>query len=328
MKSFKQSLNFIDFCAGIGAGRLALEKLGLQCAGFAEIDLKAENTYRLIFGNSEINFGNVMQIIPDNLPNFDLMIAGFPCQTFSIMGERQGLQDDRGQIIFGLINILIAKKVKFFILENVKGLINHKQGETLKILLNEFDKNGYKVFYKVLNSIDFGVPQMRERVYFVGITKDLANSNDFIWPKKQTNVNLQNYLLAENTEEFNQNNASFATFQKYLNNKYNQNKFDLNTLLEKDYQILDTRQSDLRIYHNKVPTLRHNRQGILYTKNGKLYKLSGLEALLLQGFDKDLSTKLAKQINSNNLLAQAGNAMTVNVIEAIGKQLLKNYEKF
>src|SRR3989338_5840460 len=140
----KKNLKFIDFCAGIGAGRLGLENAGFKCAGFSEIDKYAEFTYRTFFGKEEKNYGNLMRINPDDLPDFDLMIAGFPCQAFSVMGQRRGMSDQRGQVIFGLIKIIKEKNLKYFILENVKGLVNHDGGRTLKIILEELNKVGYK----------------------------------------------------------------------------------------------------------------------------------------------------------------------------------------
>ena len=116
------------------------------------------------------------------------------------------------------------------------------------------------------------------------------------------------------------------TFQRYLNNKYNQNRINLDEILAVDYQILDTRQSDLRIYSGVCPTLRTGRHGLVYTKNHKLIKLSGLESLLLQGFPKDFLNNV-KYISNSKLLSQAGNAMTVNVIEEIGKSIVKYVNK-
>ena len=109
-----------------------------------------------------------------------------------------------------------------------------------------------------------------------------------------------------------------------MENKYNKGLFKVEKLLKEDYLVLDTRQSDLRLYRGKVPTLRTGRHGILYVKNGKFRKLSGFESLLLQGFPKNLAIKTKGEIADAYLLSQAGNAMTVNVIEAIGKNLL-NY---
>jgi len=125
MLETQDKIKFMDFCAGIGGGRLGLENLGMQCVGFSEIDKPAEKTYREFFGEDEINYGDLTKINLNDLPDFDLMIAGFPCQTFSVIGQRKGMKDDRGQIIFHLIDIMKAKNLKYFILENVKGLLNH-----------------------------------------------------------------------------------------------------------------------------------------------------------------------------------------------------------
>jgi len=317
-------MKFIDFCAGIGAGRLGLENLSLICVGFSEIDKYAEKTYREFFGQDEKNFGDLMKINANELPNFDLMIAGFPCQSFSVIGQRKGMDDHRGQIIYGLINIMKAKNLPYFILENVKGLVNHEGGKTLKIILEELDKAGYKAYHRVLNSLDYGVPQMRERIYFVGIRKDLVNRNSFEWPKPVFPPDVQDYLIDDGEMEFNQKKMAYETFLKYLDNKYNKGLFKIEKLLKDDYLVLDTRQSDLRLYRNKVPTLRTGRHGILYVRNGKFRRLSGFESLLLQGFPKNLSEKIKGKIADVYLLSQAGNAMTVSTIEAIGKSLL-NY---
>ena len=320
----KSNLKFVDFCAGIGAGRLGLQNLGLSCVGFSEIDNYAERTYREFFGQEEKNHGDLMKVNPADLPDFDLMIAGFPCQSFSVIGQRKGMNDHRGQIIYGLIKIMNAKNLPYFILENVKGLVNHEGGKTLKIILEELDKAGYKVYHRVLNSLDYGVPQMRERIYFVGIRKDLVNGNNFEWPKPVFPPDVQDYLIDNGEMEFNEKKRAYETFLKYLDNKYNKGLFKIEKLLNENYLVLDTRQSDLRLYRNKVPTLRTGRHGVLYVRNGKFRRLSGLESLLLQGFPKNLSEKTRGKIADVYLLSQAGNAMTVSTIEAVGKSLL-NY---
>ena len=319
----------MDYCAGIGAGRIGLEKNGLICVGFSEIDKLAERTYRNFFGKDEINYGDLMKIDTSKLPNFEMMIAGFPCQTFSVIGQRKGMQDERGQIIYGLIKIMLDKNLKYFILENVKGLTNHDKGNSLKVILHELDKAGYNVFYKVLNSINFGVPQMRERIYFVGVRKDLV-PKDFIFefPSNQIKSDVKDFLIDNKELEFDHKKESYKTFLKYLNNKYNKNQHKVNDILKKDYLVLDTRQSDLRLYENRVPTLRTGRHGILYVRNGKFRKLSGYESLLLQGFPKEIAKKVDGLIEENNLLKQTGNAMTVNVINEIAKKLFKTLKKY
>ena len=172
----------------------------------------------------------------------------------------------------------------------------------------------------MLDSQYFGVPQMRERVYFVGIRKDLVRTDTlFTWPQETPTPKLEDFLI--DTENKILDPYRDATFQKYLNNKYKEGKFDIEEILAEDYLVLDTRQSDLRLYRGKVPTLRTGRHGILYVKEGQLKKLSGYEALLLQGFPKSLAEKSKGMIIEGKLLSQAGNAMTVSVIKAIAEQL-------
>ena len=257
-----------------------------------------------------------------NIPNCDILIAGFPCQSYSIQGLRKGLDDERGQIIYYLRDILKAKKIKYFILENVKGLTNVNQGKTLKIILNMLRKIGYKVFWQVLDSSNYGLPQKRERIYLVGIRKDLK-CTEFEFPKTIKKAKLQDFLIEQDTKYIYNN---YEWLNKYLNNKYNLGKFNLKKLLKEDYLIVDTRQSDLRLFRDFVPTLRTGRSGILYVKKGRLRKLSGREALLLQGFGKRIFNK-AEGLSNTLLLQQAGNAMSVKVIFALAKELKKVMEQ-
>lgn len=319
------SNKYLDLCSGIGAGHLGLIKAGFNCIGFSEIDHKAIHTYKTFFGEKHSNFGDLMTIDTINLPNIDLLIGGFPCQTFSIVGKRNGLKDPRGKIIFGIQKILQEKNIKYFILENVKGLVNLENGNTLHNIIQLLQNTGYKVYHKVLNSYGFGVPQLRERLYFVGIRADLKYKN-FSFPLEQSyNYDLKEFLISDDQnmimEEY---SSDWNTFNnKYLLNKYNFGKYNLKNILNENYLILDTRQSDLRIYKNKIPTLRTGRHGILYVKNGKLRKLTGEEALLLQGFPNFLINKVKNNISNTSLLSQAGNAMTVNVINKIANNLKK-----
>ena len=326
-KKYK-NIRFTDFCSGIGGGRIGLENLGMTCLGFSEIDKDAELTYREFFGKDEVNYGDLMKIDPNDLPNFDFMVGGFPCQTFSIIGTRCGLDDEeRGQIIYGLVKTLKAKNVKYFILENVKGLINHDKGNTLKVVLELLDDAGYRVYHKVLNSLDFGVPQMRERIYFVGVKKELLDDDfSFEFPVKYSGAtqSLEECLIDSDEKLiFDDSLPAYQTFLKYLDNKYNKGKYNIDELLSKEYRVLDTRQSDLRIYEGKTPTLRRGRHGILYVRDRKFRKLSGYEALLLQKFPKEYAKRVKDKVSNQKLLQQAGNAMTTSVIEEIAKNLME-----
>ncbi|GHW02293.1 cytosine-specific methyltransferase [candidate division SR1 bacterium] len=310
---------FMDFCAGIGCGRLGLEQAGFQCIAYSEIDPKAEYTYKTFFGNKEQNFGNLMKINPDNLPDFDLLIAGFPCQTFSVMGQRKGMEDPRGQVILGIKRILQQKKTKYFILENVKGLVNHNGGKTLKDILEMLDETGYYVKRQVLNTKDYGLPQSRERIYFLGVRKDLGPFNEKLkFPMSVNQEPLENYLI-ENSSKHNFSKTRSETMIRYLNNKYNKGELSIDDVIKKEGCIIDTRQSDIRFYQGFSPTLRNGRHGLIYSKNGKLREISGLEGLLLQGIPYELASKIIGKLPDTDLLSQAGNAMSVNVIKAIGE---------
>ncbi|MGX3066380.1 DNA (cytosine-5-)-methyltransferase [Ursidibacter arcticus] len=319
----KEKLKFIDFCSGIGGGRLGLELNGMECIAHSEIDPNPDKTYQLFF-NDKNNLGDLTQIDIPSLPDFDLMLAGFPCQAFSIVGKREGFDDVRGQIIYHLVDILTWKKIPYFILENVKGLVNHNNGKTLQAILSLLEQAGYDVYYKVLDSQYYGVPQMRERVYFVGIRKDIKHKQ-YEFPEPFETKPISYYLSDLRQYDFDENNV---TFRKYLNSKYNKGKYNLSKILEDDYNVIDWRQSDFRLYTNKVPTLRTGRHGILYTKNGKLHKLSGYEALLLQGFPSEVAKKVIEhKLSDSKILSQAGNAMTVTVIQKLAEQLLKSLGK-
>ncbi|MDA0781722.1 MAG: DNA (cytosine-5-)-methyltransferase [Rickettsiales bacterium] len=318
-------MKFIDLCSGIGAAHLAFKKLSCQCVGYAEIDKKAEKTYKLFFGSELKNYGDLMKIKSSDLPSFDILLAGFPCQSFSVVGQRKGFIDERGQIIFGIKKILKEKKPKFFLLENVKGILSAGNGDVINVIVKGLEAQGYNVYCKTLNSYNYGTPQIRERVYFVGIRKDLVPK--FKFPDNDNNIgyNIQRFLI-NNDDKHILSGKPLETFKnKYLNNKYNFGKYNFDDLIKNEYLVIDTRQSDLRLYIDRVPTIRTGRQGIIYVKNGKLRKLSAMEALLLQGFDEDMSINADSAFSQTALLSQAGNAMTVNVMHDLGKIILESY---
>lgn len=319
---------FLDLCSGIGGGRLGLEQNGLQCIGYSDTSRLAKRTYELMHDTAnETYYYNLKRIKTESLPEYDMLIAGFPCQSFSVIGRKDGFSDLRGQIIFHIAHILEETKPKCFLLENVKGLVTHDKGQTLKIILEELNRVGYNIQYKVLTSLDYGVPQMRQRVYFIGIRKDISdNIDDFEWPEPIEKPNLSNYLIDNQVAS----EERLDILHHYLNNPTNQGKYSVPDILEMEGKIIDTRMNDLRIYDGKCPTLRAQRDGVLYVRNHILYELTGYEALLLQGFPEEYAIKVKDEVTNRHLLMQAGNAMTVNVIRLLGnsiKTYLKNKEE-
>lgn len=319
---------FLDLCSGIGGGRLGLEQAGLQSIGYCDTSRLAVATYQLMFDVSdEKKYANLKRIKTAELPAYDMLIAGFPCQTFSVMGRKDGFSDDRGQIIFHIARILQESQPPCFLLENVRGLVTHDKGKTLAVILDELSRVGYHTTYKVLTSLEHGVPQMRQRVYFVGVRKDLTPSlADFVWPEEEETPKLADYLI----DRIPATAERLEILAHYLNNPVNNGKYTVDDLRSMNGKVLDTRMNDLRIYEGKVPTLRAQRDGILYVYDNVIYQLTGYEALLLQGFPKEYADKVKDKVTDRHLLMQAGNAMTVNVIKKIGtaiKQYLENKEE-
>lgn len=163
-------LKFIDLFAGIGGMRIPFEELGCDCVFSSEWDKDAQKIYENNFG--EAPEGDITKIEARSIPDHDILLAGFPCQAFSIIGKMNGFEDTRGTLYFDIERILKEKKPKAFILENVKMLVGNKKGETFKIILNRLMDIGYHVQWKVLNALNFGVPHKRERVFIVGFLEN------------------------------------------------------------------------------------------------------------------------------------------------------------
>lgn len=161
-----RSKNFIDLFAGIGGIRLPFSELGWRCVFSSEWDKAAAASYEANFG--ERPEGDITKIPAEKIPPHDLLLAGFPCQAFSIMGNMKGFEDTRGTMFFEVARILDYHRPRAILLENVKQLVTHDKGKTFKTILEVLANLGYNVKWKVLNALDFGLPQKRERVVIVG----------------------------------------------------------------------------------------------------------------------------------------------------------------
>lgn len=167
------AIKFFDMFAGIGGFRSGLEAIGgFECIGYCEIDKYAKQAYEAMYDTGgELYFDDARKIVPEQLPEFDLITGGFPCQSFSIAGARKGFDDTRGTLFFEIARIVAVKKPKYIFLENVPGLLNHDKGRTFETIIHTLDELGYDVCWQVLNSKNFGVPQSRNRVYIIGYNR-------------------------------------------------------------------------------------------------------------------------------------------------------------
>lgn len=257
------------------------------CIGYSEIDKYASAVYRYRFGKEVKNYGNATEIKAEELPDFDLLVGGFPCQAFSIAGKRGGFEDTRGTLFFEIARVLKAKQPRMFLLENVKGILNHDKGNSFTKILQTIDELGYNAEWQVLNSKHFGVPQNRERVFIVG----------------------------------------------HLRGTGGRKVFPIGTTNQKDIvQINNPNHSNDRIYSKEgiSPTLNTmqggNRQP--FVSLPKIRRLTPIECERLQGFP-DEWTKYGefddevKPISDTQRYKMCGNAVTVNVIEAIITSMFK-----
>ena len=183
----KEKFTFIDLFAGIGGFRIALENLGGVCLGYSEIDKEAIKVYQKNFiepshNVNEIYLGDITNL---NSLSFaiDLMVGGVPCQPWSIAGKLQGLDDPRGKLWLDVFRLVKQNQPKAFMFENVKGLTEPRNRQSLEYILNKLNESGYVVKYQVLNSYDFGLPQNRDRIFIVGIRKDIDNCWGFTFPE-------------------------------------------------------------------------------------------------------------------------------------------------
>lgn len=185
MSNIRKKYKAVDLFAGIGGMRLGFEQAGFEIVYSNDIDPYACQTYRKNFG--EIDERDIRKVDPKSLPEFDVLLAGFPCQPFSMIGKRDGLDDPRGQLFNEIIKFLNMQKPRAFVLENVKNLLKHNKGKTYKFIKSALEKasKGYTIFEDVLDSKNFGVPQHRERVYIVGIKNP---HKSFVFPSASLKI--------------------------------------------------------------------------------------------------------------------------------------------
>ncbi|WP_016952740.1 DNA cytosine methyltransferase [Anabaena sp. PCC 7108] len=181
----QKKFTFIDLFAGIGGFRIALDKLGGQCLGYSEIDKQAIKVYQQnfisYFNKNEIELGDITKI-SELPPNVDIIVGGVPCQPWSVAGCLRGFEDPRGKLWFDVIRLVNKNQPKGFIFENVSGLASPKNRDNLELILNELTNIGYCIKWKVINAYDFGLPQNRERVFLVGIRRDIERCQEYKFP--------------------------------------------------------------------------------------------------------------------------------------------------
>ena len=222
-----KKIKLLSLFSGIGAFEEALKEIGIDfdLVNYCEFDDKIAKCYSLIHNEPlSKNLGDINKVDETSLPDFDLMTFGFPCQTFSIAGKREGFNDEtRGNLFFESVRIAKYKQPKYMIAENVKGLLSHDKGETFRIVIETLNKIGYNTYWKVIKSTDFDIPQARERVFIVCIRKDIDNKN-FNFPEgRQTDKTVKDILENLTRKEASEKEKYYIKLYNTNNENYGYN---------------------------------------------------------------------------------------------------------
>jgi DNA (cytosine-5)-methyltransferase 1 len=298
-------IKYIDLFAGIGGFRIAAEQVfkkhGVlsECVFTSEMDFHAQKAYLANFGGDLQ--GDITKVDIEQIPDHDMLFAGFPCQPFSIIGKGKGFKDSRGTLFFEIVKILKTKRPKAFVLENVKRLVSHEGGYTFNKILKTLRELGYVVDYKVLNALDYGLPQKRERVLITGFYKPMV----FSWPAKVSKVKSLSKILEKKVDL--KHFASDNIVQKRKSRH-----------ISKHYPSIwhENKSGNISSY----PFSCALRAGASYNYllvNGER-RLTPREMLRLQGFPDTFKIV----VSDTQARKQAGNAVPVNVVKAVLESFL------
>lgn len=338
----KHKYTGIDLFCGIGGFRLAMEENQVKCVFSSDIDSFAQKTYYANFG--EIPQGDITKINAKDIPSFDILTAGFPCQPFSYAGLCEGFEDQtRGTLFFDICRILAYHKPKMFFLENVKGLVSHKNGKTLEIIINNLKELGYDVHWKVLSSLDYGLPQKRERWYCVGFDKPV----NFSFPEKINSTPILRDIidLSDESEplkltkfEMDRIKFHFSNCDKQERVQHDNSKYAPNTKKGK-YGVFSFQKPDGSLRFHVGDAAKTQIQEAFYAcldtyaptiiagRTPKLWdlgrKLSVLESKRLQGFPDNFKMP----VSDNQAYKQLGNSVSVPIIKLIFNSMINSYEK-
>lgn len=306
----------IDLFAGIGGTRLGFWQTGkVEVVFSSEINAFAVKTYEANYGDTPV--GDITKVVAASIPDHDILVGGFPCQAFSQAGLKKGFEDTRGTLFFDIVRILKVKRPRAFLLENVRNLVGHDHGKTFAVITETLFSLGYELYYKVLSSKDYGVPQNRQRIYIVGFAREqvpAASCFAFPAPTSSSDLKLGSILEQEVDPKY---TISDRLWQGHQRRRIN------NAAAGKGFGYsLFTRESP---YANTI-SARYYKDGseiLIYqgeTKNPR--KLTPREAARLQGFPEDFVIP----VSDTQAYRQFGNSVSVPVINAIARQMLKVLE--
>ena len=299
------SFRFVDLFAGIGGMRLGFESVNGECVFSSEWDSQASITYEANFG--EKPKGDITQISSGNIPDFDILLAGFPCQPFSIIGDREGFaHSTQGTLFFEIERILKEKRPPAFMLENVRNLIAHDRGNTFRVIIDRLKELGYVVHSKILNALDFGVPQKRERIFICGFLDDVNFAFPAPVPERER-LKLKNILEPDEAVD-----KKFWVRSAIRDSRNNRMKIEP----QKPY-ITHENIAGAITPHDYSCALRAGASANYILINNER-RPTARELLRLQGFPDTFKIV----VSYSNIRKQTGNSVAVPVIEAVAKKML------
>jgi DNA (cytosine-5)-methyltransferase 1 len=304
----KVPLTFIDLFAGIGGTRLGFQKHSFKCVFSSEWDPFAQETYRANFGHAP--HGDITKITAEEIPDFDVMVAGFPCQPFSSIGKRRGFEHPtQGTLFFEILRILEAKRPAAFLLENVKGLTTHDGGNTIRVIQESLGELGYEVSMKILDAANFAVPQRRERIYIVGFDKSRNLDGKFLFPEGSSKkVGIGRYVETGVTDR---------SISKHLQSTY---------IYKKDDGRPEVITPDTKKPVKTLVSTYHKIQRLTgtFVADGPtgLRLLTANECKAIMGFPKRFKIPVSRM----QMYRQFGNSVAVPVINAIAGEIKKVLE--
>jgi len=315
---FLKNWRYIDLFSGIGGFHYALKSFGAECVLASEIDKKAAKQYFINHGI--LPEGDIIDLKTKEIPPYDILCAGFPCQPFSVSGKQNGFNDPKGSLFFEIIRIIEDTKPKIILLENVKNIAKHNNGKTLQTIVQDLEKNNFTVFVDTLNTSNFGLPQNRERTYFIAFNNEFYKNPHFEFLKPNIKSSLIDFL------EPHPKNPKFIIRQDITYSSSNSSSF--NSPPNRPIQIgkVSKGRQGERIYDisGHAITLSAFGGGIgaktgIYLVNGELRKLTGRECARIQGFP-DSYILPESEIDAHR---QFGNSVSVNTIQFILKAISK-----
>ena len=299
-----KALSYIDLFCGIGGFRIATEQVAnelgipVKCVFSSDIDEDCQRAYKGNFGEKPV--GDITTVKAENIPDHDLLLAGFPCQPFSIIGHRKGFEDTRGTLFFYIADILKAKNPLAFVLENVKLLAGHNNGKTLKRILSVLGELGYNVDFRVLNALNFGLPQKRERIFIVGFKTNCV----FDWPKGGLSMRPLRDILENNVSE-----------EYYASEYIRKNRLKKHSPTKEPTIWHENKAGHVSVYPYSC-ALRAGASYNYLLVNGER-RFTSREMLRLQGFPD--SFKIV--CNYSQTRKQAGNSLPVPVAKTVLRSL-------